>query len=63
METFQNEDDGVVLAAMVWGKGDANRVGLIILNAETLTEVARSEFVTPGPVPKCLHGWFLPNSS
>ncbi|XP_044262087.1 carotenoid isomerooxygenase [Tribolium madens] len=55
------EDDGVVLAAMVWGGKDTNHVGLIILDAESFTEVARAEFRTPGPVPKCLHGWFLPN--
>ncbi|XP_062557482.1 carotenoid isomerooxygenase isoform X2 [Armigeres subalbatus] len=54
----QSEDDGVVLAAMVWGREEENRVGLLILDAKTFTEIARSEFTTPGPVPKCLHGWF-----
>ncbi|XP_055618254.1 carotenoid isomerooxygenase isoform X2 [Toxorhynchites rutilus septentrionalis] len=54
----QSEDDGVVLAAMVWGREDANRVGLLVLDAKTFVEIARSEFNTPGPVPKCLHGWF-----
>ncbi|RZC35697.1 carotenoid isomerooxygenase [Asbolus verrucosus] len=57
----QFEDDGVVLAAIVWGGGDTNRVGLLILDAKTLEEVGRAEFETPGPVPKCLHGWFMPN--
>nr|XP_019545564.2 carotenoid isomerooxygenase isoform X2 [Aedes albopictus] len=58
----QSEDDGVVLAAMVWGREEENRVGLLILDAKTFTEIARSEFTTPGPVPKCLHGWFQSSS-
>ncbi|XP_058061227.1 carotenoid isomerooxygenase [Anopheles bellator] len=56
----QTEDDGVVLAAMVWGREEENRVGLLVLDAKTFTELGRSEFTTPGPVPKCLHGWFQP---
>lgn len=56
---FQTEDDGVVVAAMVWGGGDTNHTGLVILDAKTLTEIGRAEFRTPGPVPKTLHGWFL----
>ncbi|KAJ3644922.1 hypothetical protein Zmor_022620 [Zophobas morio] len=56
----QFEDDGVVLASMVWGGDDTNRVGLLILDAATFEEVGRAEFDTPGPAPKCLHGWFLP---
>lgn len=48
-----------MLAAMVWGgEKDENRVGLLVLCAKTWTEVGRCEFETPGPVPKCLHGWF-----
>ncbi|XP_043257940.1 carotenoid isomerooxygenase [Colletes gigas] len=53
----KNEDDGVVLSAIVWSEKET-QVGLLILDAVTLTEVARSTFVAPGPVPKCLHGWF-----
>lgn len=54
-----SEDDGVVLASMVWGKGEENRVGLLVLDAKTWTELGRCEFNNlPGPVPKCLHGWF-----
>ncbi|XP_045461603.1 carotenoid isomerooxygenase [Harmonia axyridis] len=53
------EDDGVVISAMVWGGTDVNHAGVIILDAKTFTEIARAEFHTPGPVPKCLHGWFL----
>ncbi|KAF2895552.1 hypothetical protein ILUMI_10627, partial [Ignelater luminosus] len=55
----QAEDDGVVLAAMVWGNSDTNHVGLIVLDAKTFLEIGRAEFQTPSPVPKCLHGWFL----
>ncbi|XP_023310515.1 carotenoid isomerooxygenase [Anoplophora glabripennis] len=54
------EDDGIILAAMVWGGEDANHAGLLILDAKTFKEIGRAEFITPGPVPKCLHGWFLP---
>ncbi|XP_059617136.1 carotenoid isomerooxygenase [Phlebotomus argentipes] len=56
----KSEDDGVVIASLVWGKGDENHVGLIVLCAKTLEELGRSEFFTPSPVPKCLHGWFTP---
>ncbi|XP_053683586.1 carotenoid isomerooxygenase [Sabethes cyaneus] len=58
----QTEDDGVVLAAMVWGREEENRVGLLVLDAKSFTEIARGEFMTPGPVPKCLHGWFRPTA-
>uniref|UniRef100_A0A182Q6V3 Uncharacterized protein n=1 Tax=Anopheles farauti TaxID=69004 RepID=A0A182Q6V3_9DIPT len=58
----QSEDDGVVLAAMVWGREEENRAGLLVLDAKTFTELGRCEFETPGPVPKCLHGWFQPSA-
>lgn len=58
---FQNEDDGIVLSALLWGGKDTNHVGLLILDAKTFKEIGRVEFITPGPVPKCLHGWFLPD--
>ncbi|KAK2577240.1 hypothetical protein KPH14_003385 [Odynerus spinipes] len=54
----KKEDDGVVLSALVWGQDRETEVGLLILDAETFTEIARVTFDTPGPVPKCLHGWF-----
>ena len=55
----QSEDDGVVLASMIWGRHETNRVGLIVLDAKTMKELGRCEFNDlPGPVPKCLHGWF-----
>lgn len=55
----QSEDDGVILASMVWGEGDENHVGLLVLDAKDMKELGRCEFTNlPGPVPKCLHGWF-----
>ena len=58
----ESEDDGVILASMVWGKGEENRVGLLVLDAKTMTELGRCEFSNlPGPVPKCFHGWFARN--
>lgn len=59
----ESEDDGVVLAAMIWGNANENRVGLLVLCAKTWTEMGRCEFETPGPVPKCLHGWFAPSKN
>ncbi|XP_014224940.1 carotenoid isomerooxygenase isoform X1 [Trichogramma pretiosum] len=54
----KNEDDGVVLSALVWGQERETTVGLLILDASSFEEVGRVVFDTPGPVPKCLHGWF-----
>ncbi|XP_014472372.1 PREDICTED: carotenoid isomerooxygenase-like isoform X2 [Dinoponera quadriceps] len=54
----KNEDDGVVVSSLIWMKNYENRVALLILDAATFTEIARATFDTPGPVPKCLHGWF-----
>lgn len=54
-----SEDDGVILASMVWGRDKENKTGLLVLDARTMTELGRCEFnELPGPVPKCLHGWF-----
>ncbi|KAF5305094.1 hypothetical protein FQA39_LY09356 [Lamprigera yunnana] len=55
----QNEDDGIIISALIWGRDDENHVGLLVLNAKTMKEIGRAEFHTPSPVPKCLHGWFL----
>ncbi|XP_047119258.1 carotenoid isomerooxygenase isoform X1 [Schistocerca piceifrons] len=52
------EDDGVVLSAIIWGKGEENKAGLLVLDAKSWKEVGRAVFETPGPVPKSLHGWF-----
>lgn len=59
----EEEDDGVVLCALVWAGAPEmeNRVGLLVLCAKTLVELGRCVFETPGPVPKCLHGWFAAN--
>lgn len=59
--SFQNEDDGIVLSVLIWGKEREMEVGLLILNATNFEEIGRATFFTPGPVPKCLHGWFSSN--
>lgn len=59
----QEEDDGVVLSAMVWGGNLTNKVALLVLDARTFKELGRVEFETPSAVPKCLHGWFLRESN
>ncbi|KAF6214118.1 hypothetical protein GE061_011849 [Apolygus lucorum] len=51
------EDEGVVLTSVLWGNDD-RKVALVILDAKSFTEIARTEFRAPTPVPKCLHGWF-----
>ncbi|XP_011862106.1 PREDICTED: carotenoid isomerooxygenase-like isoform X2 [Vollenhovia emeryi] len=53
----KNEDDGVIVSSLVWAENET-QVGLLVLDAVTFTEIARVTFDTPGPVPKCLHGWF-----
>ncbi|XP_032669314.1 carotenoid isomerooxygenase isoform X1 [Odontomachus brunneus] len=53
----KDEDDGVIVSSLVWGQNES-RVGLLILDAATFTEIARATFDSPGPAPKCLHGWF-----
>ncbi|BES91845.1 neither inactivation nor afterpotential B [Nesidiocoris tenuis] len=53
----QSEDDGVVLTSLLW-ESDEKKVALVILDAKSFTEIARTEFYAPTPVPKCLHGWF-----
>ncbi|XP_055385042.1 carotenoid isomerooxygenase [Condylostylus longicornis] len=58
----QDEDDGVVLAALVWGSVQEDRAGLLVLDAKTWTELGRCVFKCPGPVPKCLHGWYAPST-
>ncbi|XP_034826805.1 carotenoid isomerooxygenase isoform X1 [Maniola hyperantus] len=57
----KEEDEGVVISALVFGT-DECATGLLVLDAATLTELARACFTTPSPAPKCLHGWFLPNN-
>ncbi|XP_049868031.1 carotenoid isomerooxygenase-like [Pectinophora gossypiella] len=56
----KNEDDGVLLSAIVWDSSRPCAVALLVLDARSLQEVARAQFRTPSPAPKCLHGWFLP---
>lgn len=48
---------------MVWGQDDTNHAALLVLDAKTFEEIARAEFYTPSVVPKCLHGWFLPQKN
>ncbi|NP_001266310.1 carotenoid isomerooxygenase isoform X2 [Bombyx mandarina] len=59
----KNEDDGVLLCALVWGGDREHEVALLVLDARTMLEVARAQFRTPSPAPKCLHGWFLPQTT
>lgn len=58
---FQSEDDGVILSTMLFTQV-INQVGLLIIDAKDFVELGRAIFETPGPTPKCLHGWFLPQN-
>ncbi|KAK0180972.1 hypothetical protein PV327_003298 [Microctonus hyperodae] len=57
----KEEDDGVIVSAAIFGKTKETDVLLLILDARTMQEIGRVTFNTPGPVPKCLHGWFIPD--
>lgn len=56
-----DEDDGVVISAVVWGGENTNETGLVVLDAKNWTEMSLTTFTVNGPVPKCLHGWFVNN--
>ncbi|XP_037298340.1 carotenoid isomerooxygenase isoform X2 [Manduca sexta] len=59
----KDEDDGVLLSALVWGGSRSQEVGLLVVDARDFRELGRAHFDTPSPAPKCLHGWFLPQRS
>ncbi|XP_032514963.2 carotenoid isomerooxygenase-like [Danaus plexippus] len=54
-----DEDDGVLLSALVWGRDD-HAIALLVLDARDLKEIARVCFKTPSQATRCFHGWFLP---
>lgn len=58
--TDDEEDDGVLVASMIRGHPDVHYTGLIVLDAKDLTELARAEFQLESPIPKPLHGCFVP---
>ncbi|XP_023942472.2 carotenoid isomerooxygenase [Bicyclus anynana] len=58
----KEEDDGVVLSSLIWGKDD-HAVTLLVLDAKTFEELARVDFVTPSQTPRCFHGWYLPDQA
>ncbi|XP_076060590.1 carotenoid isomerooxygenase-like [Oratosquilla oratoria] len=54
------EDDGVILAMCVYEE-DKQKGVLLVLDASTLTEIARAIVSTPSYVPMPLHGYFISN--
>ncbi|CAH2108025.1 unnamed protein product [Euphydryas editha] len=58
----QDEDDGILLSAVLWSNND-RAITLLVLNAKNLEEIARTEFSTPSQTTKCFHGWFLPDQN
>lgn len=53
----------MVLSALLRARGLDREVCMLVLDAASFTELARVEFLAPGPVPKCLHGWFVPEGT
>ena len=45
------------------GDPDVNFAGLLVLNAITMEEIGRAEFLLDGPAPKPLHGCFSSHKS
>lgn len=58
--SLKKEDDGVIVSTILRCKGLDNQICLVVLDAATFQEKGRVEFECEGPVPKCLHGWFVP---
>ncbi|KOB70760.1 putative carotinoid oxygenase [Operophtera brumata] len=58
----KEEDDGVLLSALVWGGSRDCEVALLIIDARSMKEIGRAHFHTKSPAPKCLHGWYLPQN-
>ena len=52
-----------MLSALLRARGLDRQVCMLVLDASSFTELARVEFLAPGPVPKCLHGWFVPEGA
>ena len=60
--TATEEDDGVLVASAIRGAPEVNYTALVVLEAKTMKQIARSEFRLGGPVPKPLHGYFTGNN-
>ncbi|KAB7504835.1 Carotenoid isomerooxygenase [Armadillidium nasatum] len=57
------EDDGIVVSSLLRCKGLDRQICLVILDATSFKEMGRVEFECLGPVPKCLHGWYVPEGT
>lgn len=54
-----DEDDGVIVAGYL-SKENSNRVGVVILDAKDMKELAKCEFCDlPTDITKPFHGWFV----
>ncbi|ODM91398.1 Carotenoid isomerooxygenase [Orchesella cincta] len=61
----QGEDDGVVLSTLLYGGENLtgpNMVSLAILDAHTWQLITKVDILCETAIPKCLHGWFFPDS-
>ena len=53
------EDDGILIFSIIWGKPHVNWTGIVFVDAVDLSSVARVHFCLTGPVPKPLHGCYI----
>lgn len=55
----QSEDDGLIVTGFLTNN-EENRVGIIILDARNMKEIAKCEFVNlPSAISKPFHGWWV----
>ena len=55
----REEDDGVLVFSIIWGKPHVNKTGIVFVEASNLETISRVHFNLSGPVPKPLHGCFV----
>ncbi|XP_054716911.1 carotenoid-cleaving dioxygenase, mitochondrial-like [Uloborus diversus] len=54
-----DEDSGVLLASLLY-RDDEKKVSMIVINAKTMQEIGRVNFMTQASVPGDFHGVFIP---
>lgn len=55
----ESEDDGVIVAGFLSNQ-NSNQVGIVILDAKNMKELARAEFSDlPTEITKSFHGWYV----
>lgn len=60
--SLQDEDDGLILFLGA-DSHDEKSAFLVVLDAATMTQVARASVVTSAPIPLPLHALYIPAST